>query len=64
MYTVRKLRNLAKLKYIFRDLVDVLMLSSCLLLKKGLFLNQEAIKSLKMRKNIYNLKEFHKFLDT
>ena len=39
MYTVRKLRNLAKLKYIFNQLTEKLMLSACLLLHKGLLLN-------------------------
>ena len=32
MYTVRKLRNLAKLKYIYNNLTEKFMLSACLLL--------------------------------
>lgn len=39
MYTVRKLRNLAKLKNVFGELCDHLMYSACLLLKKGMILN-------------------------
>jgi len=36
MYTVRKLRNLAKLKYVFNDYCEKFMLGACLLLMKGL----------------------------
>lgn len=62
MYTVRKLRNLAKLKYVFNQLTEKLMLSACLLLHKGLLLNEEAIKSLEGNVNVFSLngfKEFH-----
>ena len=45
MYTVRKLRNLAKLK--LGQLSDRLMFSSCILLKKGLLMNENSIYSLK-----------------
>lgn len=46
MYTVRKLRNLAKLKYIFNNLSEKFMLVACLLLVKGLVLNKTTIDSL------------------
>lgn len=62
MYTVRKLRNLAKLKYLFNQMTDRFMHSACLLLKKGLLLNENAINSLKTGNNIYNLKQFNKFI--
>jgi len=46
MYTVRKLRNLAKLRYVFNDLTDYFMYSACMLLIKGLNLNKATIYSL------------------
>lgn len=49
MYTVRKLRNLAKMKNVYGDMTDSLMYAACLLLKKGLLYNQNAINSLKNR---------------
>lgn len=55
MYTVRKLRNLAKLKYVFNELSEKFMLSACLLLIKGLLLNKNTIKSLERGDNIFNL---------
>lgn len=64
MYTVRKLRNLAKLKHIFSDLSDKLMFSACLLLQKGLLLNSNTIKSLSKGFNTFKLQEFDKFLKT
>lgn len=64
MYTVRKLRNLAKLKHIFSQLADRLMLAACLLLKKGLLLNENAIGSLKGGYNTFDLHDFSRFLAT
>lgn len=64
MYTVRKLRNLAKLKHVFSQLTDRLMLAACLLLKKGLLLNENAIGSLKSGYNTFDLQDFTKFLST
>jgi serine/threonine protein kinase len=64
MYTVRKLRNLAKLKHIFPELADRLMYAACLLLHKGLLLNSNTIKSLAEGYNTFNLQEFDKFLKT
>ena len=64
MYTVRKLRNLAKLKHIFPDLTDKLMFSACLLLHKGLLLNSNTIKSLSEGFNTFKLQEFDNFLLT
>lgn len=63
MYTVRKLRNLAKLKYIFNQLTEKLMLSACLLLHKGLLLNDQSIKSLKSNVNVFNLNGFNEFFN-
>lgn len=64
MYTVRKLRNLAKLKYVFNQLTEKFMLAACLLLKKGLVLNDITIESLKNGKNIFQLTAFNEFLQT
>jgi hypothetical protein len=64
MYTVRKLRNLAKLKHIFPELADRLMYAACLLLHKGLLLNSNTIKSLAEGYITFNLQEFDKFLKT
>lgn len=61
MYTVRKLRNLAKLKYIFNQLAEKLMLSACLLLHKGLLLNDQSIQSLEGNVNVFNLNGFKEF---
>ena len=55
MYTVRKLRNLAKRKDIFYNLSDRLMLSACLLLQKGLVLNQLTLSSLESNINTFGL---------
>lgn len=64
MYTVRKLRNIAKLKHIFNQLSDRFMFAACLLLKKGLLLNENAIYSLKKAYNTFDLQDFKKFLNT
>ncbi len=64
MYTVRKLRNLAKLKYVFNFLTEKFMLSACLLLQKGLVMNKTTINSLKKGFNVFKLQEFDKFLKT
>jgi len=64
MYTVRKLRNLAKLRHIFSQLSDRFMFAACLLLKKGLLLNENSIGSLKSGYNTFDLQEFGKFLNT
>ena len=64
MKTVRKLRNLAKLKNSFPTLSDNLLFSACLLLKKSLLLNSIIIKSLNYRTNIFKLQEFEKILKT
>ena len=61
MYTVRKLRNLAKTKNIFNEMADALMYAACILLKKGLLLNQNAIVSLRNGDNLFGLKDFAKF---
>lgn len=64
MYTVRKLRNLAKLRYLFEQLTNRFMFAACLLLKKGLLINENAINSLRVGYNTFDLKEFAKFLKT
>lgn len=64
MYTVRKLRNLAKMKNVFNEMSDALMYAACVLLKKGLLFNQNAILSLKSGENVFKLKDFHKFVKT
>lgn len=64
MYTVRKLRNLAKMKYLFNQLTEKFMLSACLLLLKGLWLNENTIRSLRTGNNIYNLTGFSEFVQT
>lgn len=64
MYTVRKLRNLAKLKHVFNQLSDRFMFAACLLLKKGLLLNENSIGSLKNGNNAFDLQDFSRFLKT
>jgi len=64
MYTVRKLRNLAKIKNVFNEMSDALMYGACILLKKGLLFNQNAILSLKTGENLFMLKDFQKFVKT
>ena len=64
MYTVRKLRNLAKLKNIFNEMADALMYGACVLLKKGLLFNQNAILSLRTGENVFKLRDFQKFVKT
>ena len=64
MYTVRKLRNLAKNKAVFKSYSENLMVSACILLKKGLIFNMNAINSLKNEENFFKLKDFEKFVDT
>jgi hypothetical protein len=64
MYAVRKIRNLAKLKNVFGEMTDSFMYSACILLRKGLLMNQYAIQSLKQGDNIFKLKDFNKFLQT
>ena len=64
MYAVRKIRNLAKLKNIFAEMTETFMYAACILLRKGLLMNQHAIQSLKLGDNIFKLKDFNKFLKT
>jgi len=61
MYTVRKLRNIAKLKYVYNQLTEKFMLAACLLLQKGLIYNERTIQSLKKGTNIFNLNNFKEF---
>ena len=63
MYTVRKLRDLAKKRQVFtNEICDRFMLISCLLLKKGIPFNLQVLESLKKKKNIFNLKHYSEFL--
>jgi len=64
MYAVRKIRNLAKLKNVFGDMTDSFMYAACILLRKGLLMNQFAIQSLRTGDNIFKCKDFAKFLKT
>lgn len=64
MYTVRKLRNLAKMKSVFNEMADALMYAACVLLKKGLLFNQNAIGSLRTGDNVFKLKDFGRFVKT
>lgn len=64
MYTVRKLRNLAKLKQLFNQLSEKFMFSACLLLQKGLYINDCAIQSLKKADNVFQMNGFIEFLGT
>lgn len=67
MYAVRKLRNLAKLRN--RKVFDVmmcdrLMLTTCLLLRKGLLMNENVLNSLSRGSNIFDMEQFETFLKT
>jgi len=64
MLTVRKIRNLAKLKNDFNEMTETFMYAACILLRKGLLINQHAIQSLKLGYNIFELEDFSKFLKT
>ena len=64
MYTVRKIRNLAKQKNTYKELCEKLMLSACILLRKGLVMNEHTILSLKLKNNIFNMKYFDDFCKT
>ena len=64
MYAVRKIRNMAKLKNIFNEMTETFMYAACILLRKGLLMNQHAIQSLRQGNNIFKLNDFHKFLQT
>ena len=45
-------------------MTDAFMYAACILLRKGLLMNQYAIQSLKQGDNIFKLKDFNKFLQT
>ena len=64
MYAVRKVRNLAKQKNLYGDLINEFMYLACILLKKGLTMNTDIIRSLSTKENIYNLKDFSSFCST
>ena len=64
MYTVRKIRNLAKQKHIYKELCEKFMLSACILLRKGLVMNEYTIRSLKMGNNMFKMKYFEEFCRT
>lgn len=64
MYTVRKIRNLAKQKHTYKELCQKLMLSACILLRKGLVINEYTIHSLKSQNNIFKMKYFEDFCKT
>ena len=64
MYAVRKIRNLAKLKNVFGDMTDSFMYAACILLRKGLLMNQNSITSLKQGNNVFKMANFNKFLQT
>ena len=64
MYTVRKIRNLAKQRHLYKELCEKFMLSACILLRKGLVINEYTIRSLKMGNNMFHLKYFDEFCRT
>lgn len=64
MFTVRKLRNVAKQLVQNNQVCEALMFACVLLLKKGINQNHEVISSLKQKQNIYSLDFFHEFTIT
>ena len=46
MYTVRKMRNMVKMKQIYGQLAENMMIVACLLLTKGIILNKYMIDSI------------------
>lgn len=65
MFTVRKLRNMSKIrKSLPPDIAENFMLAACILLKKGLILNEKLLNSLKDAKNLYGLPGFDYFCKT
>lgn len=64
MYTVRKIRNLAKQQSFYGDLINEFMFTACLLLKKGLYMNSQIIKGLETSENHFNLPDFKSFAQT
>lgn len=64
MYTVRKVRNLAKLKDKSEILKhsDILMTLACVLLKKGIIISNQIYNSLKNKINCFNDFFFDKFI--
>jgi serine/threonine protein kinase len=61
MYTCRKLRNLAKERTTLKKAANGLMYVAILLLKKGIIMNNLALRSLKKGTNEYGLEGFAEF---
>jgi serine/threonine protein kinase len=62
MYTCRKLRNLAKERTTLKKAANGLMYVAILLLKKGIIMNNVALRSLKKGTNEYGLEGFAEFV--
>lgn len=64
MFTVRKLRNISKMRKILsQDDADRFMLVACLLLKNGIMVNKKLILELSESSNdqFYGIMDFQKF---
>ncbi len=61
MYTVRKVRNLSKLKTSFGNISENLMTLTQCLLKYGLILIENMIKTLDKKENLFDDNFFNKF---
>lgn len=64
MFTVRKVRNLSKLRNTFGALSERLMLSAALLLHKAMLYSEEALGGLKTGVNSFNLSHLKTFVAT
>lgn len=65
MFTVRKLRNMSKIrKSLPLDISEKFMLTACILLKKGLIINERLLNSLKDAKNMFTFPGFEYFCKT
>jgi hypothetical protein len=62
MFTVRKLRNMSKIrKSLPNEIAEQFMFAACILLRKGILLNEKLLFSLRNQINIFDLPHFAPF---
>lgn len=62
MHTCRKLRNLAKKEPEIGKAANGFMFTALLIMRKGILINETAVKVIKDKVNNFNLQRFNEFL--
>ena len=64
MYSVRKLRNLSKMKAVFNQQTDLFMYAACLLMQKAILTSRYFIETLNRKTNAFQAAGFEQFVNS